>query len=273
MRTPATVCSIAMMLAAPSVAVADDAASAELPVALVERPMTSPQRALTFEAGLSIAMIPFVEPAQPFGSAAIGGRYGLTDDVTLTATPLSMEGQYGVEFGRFAVGLLDRVQHGERAELGAGVELVVDPERGEVVLQPRIPLSLRFGAIARVDLGAQMAIRVGDVGFPTSLAAIDPLGVRLLPGIPLDATVQFAPFLFAGIQTGFGIRDLSKAAEHEFAKLGFTAGGTVPVHGAPVLDVIGRFEFPELLSSDPLVDGWLPQLWQAMLTLQAHVRI
>ena len=275
-------------------ALADPARAGDvaMPLRYVERPLTLPKDTLAPQ--LSIGELHF---QQSFGRTSIaanaigldlGVAYGLTDDLTLDLTPLTMlivrtdSGSFNdttTYYGTFRLGGTYRFFHSEMADVGGRFEFGATGASHALHLSGGVPVQLRFGQLVRVDTGAFLT-----AFFPTKGGSVDaavaypglslplPGTVGGLAGVPVNASVQVVDAVYAGVDTGFGIASFRGQVDRNcFMPLGFHAGYTLG-GAAPVADVALGFSFPFFLlgadSGPPMT-----RYWQVGLGVRAYLPI
>lgn len=257
-------------------AVAPPAPTLRLPIAFVNRPLTTPQYvfALSLDASYAqepdVTAVPVYAPT-PQGNEAVtfravtstlrtvvaspGVSLGITDDVELHTRPLPVVYQpdsTSFFLDGIRIGATYRFVRGSVVEVGVGGDFIVTThDLAGVGLTAGLPVRLHLGHAVRIDTGPVLTFE--DLDGPT-----------LSWWIPLRLAVQLAPTVFAGASTGLqtqatdlnGGETVSPSQALAFP-LGFFAGVTVPGREGPLLEVRPYFTWNELLtpSSSPATHG------------------
>lgn len=256
------------------------AAASTLPLRYVERPLTLPQGTLSPQLGLGDAHFELSLFTSTLAVNAIatdlGAAYGVTDDLTVDLTPLTMlfvrtdaksTNQTKVYYGTFRLGGTYRFLHTDGADVGARFEFGATGASDTIHMTAGVPVVLRLASAVRVDTGFAFTAILPTKGGQAD-AAIASVGATLpVPtavsgdaGIPVQATVQIVDAFYAGLDTGFGVASFRNDVGRScFMPLGFRAGYTIG-GDHPVADVAAGFHFPFFLlgadSSPPLTEYW-----------------
>lgn len=121
----------------------------------------------------------------------------------------------------------------------------------------RVEGSVGFGVLAWQNHGQRSPE-------PTHVGLIQPAAVAstwwppaTTPGLGLAATVSPVDYLHLGLETGFGMHDVSVPSS-SFVPLGLRAGVALPSDDAPATDLDLRFTLPYLLMPAAGDEPWLP---------------
>lgn len=254
-------CTLSMLLF--STAGAQDSQSP--PTAFVQRPLTLPQGVL--RAGAAISVVSFGEA--DIGSAmAAAGALGVTDDVEVGLMPLGLAMSPEAEFT--LVGL-----YGQFRLLDGPVQLAMRLGYARQVLLEEhsltfsLPIQIGAGPV-RLDSGLHVSWLSADslVGLANPFSL--PVYNNHFAGVPLVASLQFHPNLFAGVRTGVGFGDLDQPGDSLFVPLGAHLGSSVRV-GDALLDVASVFRFPVFVGS--YLDNPVTDFWQLNLEAQVHFQV
>jgi hypothetical protein len=300
MRIQAT--SLCLLLAAPGVALAQDAAPAEpfnpdpglgrssappeppskkseLPVPYVQRPLTLPEMTLAPHFSGGVTHVEF----GGFGAGNLinldaGASFGILDDLTVYAQPLTMligtgGGNSEVYYGTFRLGAIYRFLSTEVVDIGGQFEFGATGANDVIHLTGKLPVLLRLADVVRIDTGLAISgyfpingsAGGGIVSVGTGTTILGPTGA----GVPVSASFQLAEPVFLGLDTGFGIASFEEAGDSMFMPLGAHVGGTIASGDRPMVDLVGRFNFPVfLLSADS--NPPTTEIWQAGLDARAY---
>jgi hypothetical protein len=259
-----------------------DAKKSALPVPYVERPLTLPEMTLSphFSGGLT-----HVEFGGLGGGAVnlinldAGASFGILDDLTVYAQPLTMligvaDGGSEVWYGTFRLGAIYRFLSTEVVDIGGQFEFGATGASDTIHLTGKLPVLLRFADLVRIDTGLALSgyFSTQGGGAAGGLAQIGTGSTPLGPngaGIPVSVSFQLAEPVFLGLDTGFGIADFEDAGDSMFMPLGAHVGGTIASDDRPIVDLVGRFNFPAfLVSGDP--EPPLTEIWQVGLDARAY---
>lgn len=252
---------------------------AEYPVAFAQRPLTLPALVLspsfdfTYDRSLTSAV-----------NLGLGVALGATDDLSFhLSVNVPLQNASLPAIHQFTGGATYRFLHQDIVDIGGRIELgalSVDGAPPDAVLLRgtlMVPVVLRLAEIFRLDTGLAMTGYFPVDGNTTPDGALATLGTDpyvVGPGLPIKATFQILDPLFAGIDTGFGMRTFREdpVDDNLFAPLGFRFGGTIPMGERPLADLVANFNFPYFLLSG---DGSPPvsEVWQVGLALQAYAPI
>lgn len=251
-------------------AVADD-----LPVPYASRPLTLPARmispqlsgSLLHEEGLGLL------GGTNIVGLNLGASYGVIDDLTVYATPLTMSVVTSTRtdpipyYGTLRVGGIYRFVHTEDVDVGVQLELGGAGKFFFFHATAAVPVLFRIGHVVRIDTGVAFtmlfpttrsrrvdgALASAGEGFdyPTSVAGF-PIGVAIQPIDPI----------FFGVRTGLGIASLrGNVANTIYVPLGVFFGGTICSNtNHPIADITARFDFPFFLYGGaydlPVTQAW-----------------
>jgi hypothetical protein len=193
---------------------ADDEAT-KLPVRYVDRPLTLPKLVLSPALGSSLGHGD--ELAVNTVGLDLGAAIGLTDDLSVDVTPLTMRivrtdfggaPQTEVAYGTLRLGATYRFFHAAPVDLGARVEagLTDSIETDDFLfhLTGQVPVRLRLGHVVRIDTGVAITglftTSGGDPDAAMATWAGLPFGIG--PGIPVLVAFQIVDPLFVGLDTG-----------------------------------------------------------------------
>jgi hypothetical protein len=214
----------------------DKTATPTLPIPYVSRPLTLPAvtlaPALRFRAGRQV----LAGSGETAVGLDLGMQAGIIDNLELDvwAVPIEIlpQGDFGTATARVTYRYLDEV-----VELGsslrAGHVLFPGQER-RFLLEPHIMRMLAHAdPLVRVDSAFLLPILFGGASVQVGMQ------------IPLEVAVQPVDIFHFGLATGVGIVDFQDAARSSFIPLGVFLGVTASVDGQPLLDIGGRFAFPQ----------------------------
>lgn len=264
---------IVALLLASSTGLADD-----LPVPYTSRPLTLPARMISPAFSASLL---HVEGFGNFGAdnrvgLNLGASYGITDNLTVHATPLTMSivtstranEADAVYYGTLRVGGIFRFLHTEDVDIGVQLELGGAGKFLAFFATAGIPVLFRVGHVVRIDTGLMFTM-----SFPTTssgrldgaLAGVssDISGTTTQAGVPISLAIQPIDPIFFGLRTGFGIGSFrGNVANTVFVPLGAFFGGTIASSGnRPIVDVTGSFSFPVFLLGNvaelPVTQAWV----------------
>lgn len=233
-----------------------------LPVPYVARPMTLPEAtlapALRVRAGQTVE---FDTRFLLVGLDLVNARYGILDDLELEAEVAPIEVQPRVDYGdataRLTYRFLDEV-----VELGSAVRLghILFPgSTRRFLLEPQVLRMLAHaGDSLRIDSSFSMPLYFG--GGPV-VAGLN---------IPVDVAIQLADVFFVGLGTGVGVFDFRIPGETVFIPASAFVGATVPLDDRPLLDVLGRFDMPQLVLPGRPDDKMEERLFIGSLTLRLY---
>lgn len=274
----------------------------DLPVRWVDRPITLPKKTLSPEFHVGVT---HYEPEGVNGLAVnavpidLGVSYGITDDVTVYAQPLTLligrvdttvlgfsTHDTKVYYGTFRLGGKFRFFHNDLIEVGAKAEFGAVGSLDMLHLTGGVPFVLHAGHVVRFETGFYVSGYFPvdrayalynrdepDGGIATIGSAIPQGTLVPAPGIPLKVSFQVADPFFLGLDTGFGLASFKwrgSSDDTTFAPLGFHAGGTIASGKKPLVDIIGNFQFPTFLfgaDNEPP----LTQLWELGLTADLFI--
>jgi hypothetical protein len=209
-----------------------------------------------------------------------GASFGILDDLTVYATPLTMligvaNGDSRVWYGTFRLGAIYRFLSTDVVDIGGQFEFGATGANDTIHLTGKLPVLLRLADVVRIDTGLALSGYFpinGDAGGGVVSVGTGAtvLGGPTGAGIPVSASFQVAEPFFLGLDTGFGIASFEEAGDSMFMPLGAHAGGTIASGDRPLVDLVGRFNFPAfLLSADP--DPPLTEIWQVGLDARAYI--
>lgn len=231
-----------------------------LPVPYVSRPMTLP--AATLAPAIRVRAGQTVEFDTRFlliGIDLVNARYGILDDLEIEAEVAPIEAEPRVNYGnataRVTYRFLDEV-----VELGSAVRLghILFPGSARrFLLEPQVLRMLAHaGDHVRVDSGFAMPLYFGGGPVVAGMS------------IPVDVAIQLADPFFVGLGTGVGVFDFRVPGESLFIPASAFVGATVPLDNSPLLDVIGRFDMPQLFLPGRPDDVMEERLFIGSLTLR-----
>jgi hypothetical protein len=164
--------------------------------------------------------------------------------------------------------------------LGGRLGMLTVHEQDETTLAVRpafeLPIAFRPHNVVRVETGLTLEAYVPTDGVSPSYASFI---TRTLsptvdgPGVPLRGFVNLADYLFLGVETGVGVREMrshmsaAQVTDGVFVPFGARLGGTVPIHGRPLIDISGQIGLPYLLLGER---GWVTELWQLGLSVETY---
>jgi hypothetical protein len=280
--------SLCLLLGAPSVALAQGtppepepptAKKSELPVPYVERPLTLPEMTLAPHVAAGFTRFDAGFGALNLINLDAGASFGILDDLTVYAQPLSMligagDGGSRVWYGTFRLGAIYRFLSTDVVDIGGQFEFGATGVSDTIHLTGKLPVLLRLADVVRIDTGLAISGYFpidGDAG--GGIVAVGSGGQPLGPtgaGIPVSASFQLADPFFLGLDTGFGIASFEFPDDTLFMPLGAHVGGTIASGDRPLVDLVGRFNFPTfLLSSDP--EPPATEVWQVGLDARAYI--
>jgi hypothetical protein len=249
----------------------------------VDRSLVLPEMWVTGQLDASFTHIEFGTAATNGGWIDIGGAFGILDDLEVEAALISIAteegtlspiGGYlidGADWGMSRLGVTFRFLATDVVEMGGRFRFLID-NNATMGFNGALPILLHAGGIFRLDTGVGFIGRVPTNGGDPSFGLIDVNTNPSAPeaGIPLRMAFQAMDELWFGLNTGFGVGDVS-TEESIFLPLGATIGGTVPIDPL-LLDISGSFNFPTLFQPAAAFDELtiLSELWQVGLSAKAH---
>jgi hypothetical protein len=243
--------------------------------AYVDRPLTLPARTLAVDTGVFTARAGGLS----FGALSLGGAFGVTDDVTLSITPLSVSsqpreivprGDSTTTYGFFTAGATARLVHAPWGELASTLAFQVDPLAGGTYIAPRVDAAFHIGHRVRIDTGLALRMTVGREGRAFSVWSL-PNRAHSEPGLPLAVTMQIIEPLFIGLRTGASFTNIGPHTGF-FVPLGAALGATIPFRKRPLVDLLGTFDFPELYLHASTTNP-VSQVWQLSFSARTYVPI
>lgn len=266
-RTSLGLTLVALSLASSS-ALADD-----LPLPYTSRPLTLPARMISPEFSSSLVHLQdfLVEGGSNALGLNLGASYGIVDELTVYAHPLTMSIDTStradpvVRYGGLRLGGVVRFLHTDTVDVGAQLELGVVGDFRTLYVTSAIPVLFRLGHVVRVDTGVAFTLV-----FPTTsggqvvgaLATVGP-GPLASAGVPIVLSLQAGDWVFVGVSTGFGIASLSerRISDWTFSPLGIFVGGTITTNKQPLADLTASFSFPFFLLGGagdlPVTQAWM----------------
>lgn len=258
----------------------------KLPTPYVDRSLVLPEMWVTgeldasythFEAGFLGAF--------NSGWIDIGGAFGVLDDLEVEAALISLATEDGValtpiaafdpidgaDWGMTRLGATFRFLADDAVEMGARFRFLID-NNATIGLNGGVPILLHAGGVIRLDTGLGFVGRLPTQGGDPSFALVDvnsnPMGPEA--GIPLRLAIQAIDELWLGVNTGFGVLDVSDE-DSIFLPLGASVGGSIPIDPL-LLDVTAAFNFPVFVAptgrdTEERVNS---ELWQVGLAAKAH---
>ena len=220
-----------------------------LPLPWAQRPLTLTQYTLRIDAAFSVEVFEDVfDPItgdvlspDPEVLLAAGAAFGLHDDFEVGVVALPILLSPSVRYANPSVWATFRFLRG-RGELGANLRVTfpVRPNT-DAVIDPGLVFLLHLGDSARVDAGARFPIAIRDGETLVSLV------------VPLAFSFNFTESLYAGVASGFAVPELE--TELWLVPLHFFAGYAIPgSDGGPLVDIEGRFGWPDLFTPGNDVD-------------------
>lgn len=240
-----------LSLALAALALASAAQAQQLPLPLARRPLTLTRNTLRADANLALAHLDISPLGSPASSSslglALGGAYGITDDLEVGATVIPLTLTPDFAFNAPSVYGVYRFVRGA-VDVGAQLALTLPIDR-EFGLGVGVPVLFHLGETARLDTGAFLGLTFGD-----------PLGKGLT--VPIAFTFNLNDHLFVGARTGILLPDFDAFAMPLGLSVGYTLAAA-PNH-APLADLTAGFDFPLFLtpSGD---DAISTALWTASL--------
>lgn len=261
---------VALSLAS-STAFADD-----LPMPYTSRPLTLPARMISPDFSGSILHIDgFLDPgARNVGSLNLGASYGIVDDVTVYATPLTMSVDTSTRtdptpyYGTLRLGGIFRFLHTTDVDVGVRLEVGGSGKFLSLFATAEIPVLFRLGHVVRIDTGVAftMVLPTNGKGIDGALAGVlDYFAVAAArAGVPIAVAIQPIDSIFFGLRSGFGIGSFrGNVANTVFVPLGAFFGGTIASAASrPIADITASFDFPLFLLGNA-ADLPVSQLWVA----------
>lgn len=224
------------------------------PTPYVDRPLTLPGMTLAPAAGVTVAGVSDIATAV---FLSVGARFGIVDDFEIEATPLSFRLDPNAAYVAPSLGLTGRFVGTRSFEMGGRLRFFIPtPEEGrnnssgslggsDAALLGGFPILIHGGGYVKVETGIFGGVRFEDEAIGT-LSDVTPIPLFPEPGIPLRFSLQIDQYGWIGVGTGFGILDLSQAADTIFMNLGFDLGITIPSSTNPVVDIGARFDWPTM---------------------------
>lgn len=221
------------------------------PLSYVARPMTLGSLCLAPEAGLDVTHS-VLDPSsvqRDLGTnlaVSAGAGFGITRSLELRATMASLQIKPTLSYGDPKLGLTFRLFGTTGIELGIRVQatLFTDPTRGLItsfsdpkslggVIEPGVPILLRFGKSARLDLvpGALITVQKGEAA-KIGIEAPATLGINLIDMVVLGGT------------TSVVIPDFKEPGKTLTLPLGLFAGISIGAE-KPIVEIIPSFVWPK----------------------------
>ncbi len=215
----------------------------------------------------------------------IGGAFGVLDDLEVEATLISLATEDGVgatplalfdpidgaDWGMTRLGATFRFLADDVVEMGARFRFLID-NNATIGFNGGLPVLLHAGGVVRLDTGLGFVGRVPTQGADPSFGLVDvnsnPMGPEA--GVPLRLAIQAIDELWLGVNTGFGVLDVSDD-DTIFMPLGASIGGSIPIDPL-LLDITGAFNFPLFVHPTGRDTGErvVSEIWQVGLAAKAH---
>lgn len=235
-----------------------DKGGSRLPVPYAQRPLTL--TAMTLAPAFDFSLIKI--PGGSIIGIGLGAQFGITDDIQVEATPLSLRfGDLGDGYGIGKIGGTYRILKDD-FELGVSAGVVF----GENVVGGLVgaPMRAHIGDKARLDTGVNMMFikpSAGDFAVGLAGPGFGPLDFQ--PGIPLEFAYNIIDQFWAGASTGFGAADFANFGDSIFVPLGLDLGATIPYSDGkgPMVDINASFGFPAFINSFG-GDAVTTEVWQ-----------
>jgi hypothetical protein len=227
-RKPTFLCGLLSFVSLASVVLGAGSARADSQryhVAFVDRPLTLPKITLapyaTFDA-TQLVQDPanFPNKLQTNLGFQAGTGIGITSDLEIQALVGNFQILPTFQYSNPRVGVTYRFVGAENFNMGIRAEttILTLPGQGGVTLQASLPLLVRLGSSARLDLapGAPITIQQKKDGTGTATS----VGVT----VPLSLAFQVVEILHIGAMSSATITDFSNPAQNLTVPLGFFAG-------------------------------------------------
>lgn len=181
-------------------------------------------------------------------------------------TPLSEEELQGpADWGMSRLGGTLRFVATDEAELAARFRFLVDNDP-TIGLNGSMPVRLHGGRVFRFDTGVSVVGRVPtarDLSPSFGIADVGSMPLAPEAGVPIRMLFQPAEDFFFGLNSGFGIVDVTDD-DSIFLPLGAQLGGTLVLGQKLIMDLKGAFLFPTFgQPTFPSMEGRVhSELWQ-----------
>lgn len=203
-----------------SVAGAASAQEQRYPVAYVDRPLTLPSFGLgidaTFDATQAVEDPNSIERTLQTNLALAGGlAFGITEDLELRASIGTFRIMPELQYLEPRVGVTYRLVGAEQVNLGIRAETtaLTLPGEGGVRLEASVPILLRLGSSARIDLAP---------GAPVTIQ--EQKAVTFGLNVPVAFAFQVVEVIHIGARTSATITDFANPGENLLIPLGFFVG-------------------------------------------------
>ncbi|MFO0758715.1 MAG: hypothetical protein U0359_19640 [Byssovorax sp.] len=230
---------------------ADDDDDKIYPLSYVARPMTLGALCLEPEGGVDVTHS-VLDPSSAVRNldtnlaVSAGAGFGITKSLEVRATMASLQIKPDLKYGDPKLGLTFRLFGTTGVEMGirAQATLFTDPSRGLAtsftdpsslggLIEPGVPILLRFGKSARLDLvpGAMITVQKGEA---------TKIGIEA----PATLGINFIDMLVLGATTNVVIPDFKKPTETLTLPLGLFAGLSFGAD-RPIVEVVPSFTWPK----------------------------
>lgn len=187
-------------------------------------------------------------------SQNIGVKFVPIENLELKASPFSFYAGDATGYGTVMLGGTYRVYNDDSIEVGvtANVPVAATGDLGGIGMSGGLPIRLHIDDAFRLDtgifIGGLFDTNIAFGGDPVfAIAKADDAPFFLPdPGVPVEASFQIVDLVFAGLDTGFGIRDFGHpdAGDNIFVPLGFRIGANLDMDGRPFVDLTTGFRWP-----------------------------
>jgi hypothetical protein len=187
-----------------------------------------------------------------FYSQNIGVKFVPLENLELKASPFSFYAGDGSGYGTVMLGGTYRFFSDDTFEVGvtANVPVAATGVLGGIGMSGGLPIRVHVDDVLRIDTGLFIsglfdtnAAYGGDAQFAIARADDAPFFLPD-PGVPLEASFQIVDMIFAGMDTGFGIRAFGDPGDQIFVPLGFRVGANLDMDGRPFVDLTTGFRWP-----------------------------
>lgn len=222
----------------------------------VQRDLVMPEMTVTPFVDMRVLRVGGAAGGAVVYSQNIGVKFVPLENLELKASPLSFYAGDATGYGTVMLGGTYRFFSDDTFEVGvsAHVPVAATGPLGGIGMSGGLPIRVHIDDVFRIDTGLFLSglfdtnFFPGDPQFGVAKADDAPF---LLPdpGVPLEASFQIVDMVFAGMDTGFGIRAFGEPGDEIFVPLGFRLGANLDMDGRPFVDVSTGFRWPIFIYS------------------------